>query len=827
MRVDSQAVVDVDIEEPFEYFERQFVAATESSAHVPTSKAPTSKARDGFLDTIRAIATIRVVIWHAFGAPFLSFFVASMPTMFFVAGSLLASSLGRRDTRSVIRDRGRRLLLPFWMFGAFSLTVMAVSRVVGGGAQTRLSPGHLLSWILPVIDPKGTAWEGGWLAQPLWYLRAFLWLLAAAPVLQRGLKRFGNIVFVPPIAVIFMVEACIRVPRLAPPGFSVWRWYVGDFALYSIFIMLGFRHREGAFAKLSMSARVEWLAIFASLAVAWCTSQPLIGNVVNNSYPAHFLVGTAWLFAFLVLEPVLRKGTSARYVGPLVRWMTQRSLTVYLWHTTAIVCAHTLLNKFAPGAPSIVVLPIIVVLIPMFTMAVGWIEDVAAGRSARLWPTSIPALDDVMLAVAEQGRRLPASLRKHGKSWPVGIAGFASAMALVSVLPSSSSKSASGSTNTEASSTAEVSRGDIANDAKSNGRRPPAPSARPQTAVFEKTATATKVGESAPVTGVTGRTVSAPASGEAVSPEVALKLQGAVDAWRASNAVEGVTLAVSTADGRLWSSGSGSLGAGEEIDSTSVTKTFTAALILKLVEAGKIDLDKPVPALTKAPSFPTSAGITPRQLLNHSSGLATYQDSPEYKANPSMKVTPVIAVELASKQKLLWVPGTNSGYSSSGYLTLGLLAEQVGGADFKSQLDRELFGPVGLQSTRLDEQQLDGWIGWATGGIKSTAPDLVKWGTALYREKSVLTPGSSAAMVDVSNEWSVGLGAWPVCPCSLDASGKKIYTAIGHHGGSGLLEYSPSDGLVIAAFLSEPIFDGRITQQDVHDLLDKLRIAAK
>jgi CubicO group peptidase (beta-lactamase class C family)/peptidoglycan/LPS O-acetylase OafA/YrhL len=803
MKATPHTAVDIDIDGPFDYFERQFVAPTQSSAHVPTSKT-----RDGFLDTIRAIATIRVVIWHAFGAPFLSFFVASMPTMFFVAGSLLASSLGRRGALEVLRDRCRRLLLPFWMFGAFSLTVMAVSRVIGDGAETQLSPGHLLSWIIPITDPKGSAWEGGWLAQPLWYLRAFLWLLVAAPVLQRGLKRFGNIVFAPPIVVIVMVEAFIRVPRFAPPGFAVWRWYVGDFALYSIFLMLGFRHRDGAFAKLSNSARVEWLAIFATLAAAWCTSQPLIGNVVNNSYPAHFLVGAAWLFAFLVLEPILRKGTSARYVGPVVRWMTQRSLTVYLWHTTAIVCAHTLLDKFAPNAPSIVVLPIIAVLIPAFTLVVGWVEDVAARRSARLWPTPIPALDNVVVAVGEQGRRLPASVRKHQKSWPVGVAGFASAMALVSILPAG----AIGKTSTDKTST---------------GRRPPAPSARPDTAVFEKTTTATAMRETPATASARRLQTKSGSSGETVSPELAARFQGAVDSWRASNAVEGVTLAVSTGDGRLWSSGSGSLEAGEEIDSTSVTKTFTAALILKLVEAGKIDLDKPVPALTKAPSFPTSAGITPRQLLNHSSGLATYQDSPEYKANPSMKITPVIAVELASKQKLLWTPGTNSGYSSSGYLALGLLAEQVGGSDFKTQLETNLFSPAGLHETRLDEQQLDGWIGWSTGGIKSTAPDLVKWGTALYREKSVLTPESSAAMVDVSNKWSVGLGAWPVCPCSVDASGKKVYTAIGHHGGSGLLEYSPSDGLVIAAFLSEPIFDGRITQQDVHELLEKLRVAAK
>jgi CubicO group peptidase (beta-lactamase class C family) len=442
-------------------------------------------------------------------------------------------------------------------------------------------------------------------------------------------------------------------------------------------------------------------------------------------------------------------------------------------------------------------------------------------------------------AVGEQGKRLPPIVRNQRRAWPVGVAGFAAAMALVSVLPGGNA-SGEVSTSDEASGLASGLATVTQRAASSKGRRPPAPSARPDTAVFEKTTTA-GTAQSAIETptipqpnGTVGETIRTPTVGagspvvaEAVSPEVAAKLQGVVDAWRASNAIEGVTLSVSLADGKVWSGGSGSLEAAEEVDATSITKTFTAALILKLAESGKIDLDKPVPALIKVPSFPVSAGITPRQLLNHSSGLPTYQDSPEYKANPAMSVTPEMAVDLALKQKLLWTPGTNSGYSSSGYLALGLLAEQVGGADFKAQLEKELFDPVGLAATQLDDQTLDGWIGWSTGGIKSTTPDLVKWGSALFREQSVLSPASSKAMVDVSNEFSVGLGAWPVCPCSIDGSGKKTYTSIGHHGGSGLLEYSPSDGVVIAAFLSEPIFDSRITQQDTHDLLAKLRVAAR
>jgi CubicO group peptidase (beta-lactamase class C family) len=191
-----------------------------------------------------------------------------------------------------------------------------------------------------------------------------------------------------------------------------------------------------------------------------------------------------------------------------------------------------------------------------------------------------------------------------------------------------------------------------------------------------------------------------------------------------------------------------------------------------------------------------------------------------------MSLSPAQAVALAAKQKLLWPPGTNSGYSSSGYLTLGLLTEQVGGDSYKSQLEKRFFGPLGLTNTMVDETPIAGWIGFSTGGVRSTMADLVTWGAALYRDRSVVSKQASAEIVNVNNDWSVGLGAWPVCPCSLDSAGRKMFTSIGHNGGSGALEYSPADRVVIAAFLSEPIFNSRITQQDLYDLFARLRTAS-
>ncbi len=812
--------------------------------------------REGFLDTIRAIATIRVVFWHAFGTPILSYLVASMPTMFFVAGSLFAASLDRKSFRVVVRDRLRRILIPFWVFGAVTLTALAASRVALGGARTAVNASGIVGWMFPIVDPKGNEWEAGWLSNPLWYLRALIWLMLITPLLRVMLRKFGNWFFCVPVGAVFVIDLLIRRPAVPLPGFATWRWYVGDLALYSVFWMLGFLHRAGRFAGMTKRAKQEWLAIAAMCAVLWCTTQPIIGGVVNNSYPAHLFVGGAWLFVFLLAEPILQGVPQRRFVGSAVRWLTRRSLTVYLWHTTAIVIADAILGKLVPGLPRLAILPFVAVLIPLATVLFGWVEDFAAGRPPKLWPLpfSLNALPRVIIRIVQIVVVVPGGVLARMRGGRLGLAGvrfgrrvnarqaasvgagWLAAMSLINLVPAvSSAATSAGAGSAEAGSYATAASSE-------STRRAPAPSARPETAVFALTdagdsgsATATTTVAARPVpTVATGATMANPSiapttvssalSGSAVDSATSAALQSVVDTWRTELGVEGVTVSVIKADGAQWVGASGTLAADQVMEVTSVTKSFTAALILRLADKGAVSLDAPLPVLNAVPTFPKNVGITPRQLLRHTSGLATYQDSPEYLANPGMKLTPAAAVSLAAAQPLLWKPGSNSGYSSSGYLTLGLLAEQVTGKTLSQLFQDEFFTPLGLKSMALDAlPAVDGWIGWSTGGITATMGDLTKWGAVLLKDRTVLSADSTAAMMDVSNDWSVGLGLWPVCPCSLGADGKKVFTSIGHNGGSGTYQFAPLDDSVIGAFLTEPIFNSRVTQQDLYELLARMR----
>src|SRR5437763_7390611 len=125
--------------------------------------------RDPALDLLRVIALARVVLWHVLAATWMTFF-AAIPLMFFVAGTLLDGSQRRRSYRSVVFSRARRLLVPLWAFGVVVATATGI-RAHALGQSVRLTTTavmHATTWVLPIVDPHGSAWQGGWLSGHLW-----------------------------------------------------------------------------------------------------------------------------------------------------------------------------------------------------------------------------------------------------------------------------------------------------------------------------------------------------------------------------------------------------------------------------------------------------------------------------------------------------------------------------------------------------------------------------------------------------------------------------------------------------------------------------------
>jgi CubicO group peptidase (beta-lactamase class C family) len=185
----------------------------------------------------------------------------------------------------------------------------------------------------------------------------------------------------------------------------------------------------------------------------------------------------------------------------------------------------------------------------------------------------------------------------------------------------------------------------------------------------------------------------------------------------------------------------------------SMTKPFTAAAILLLMEDGKLSLDDPI--RRRLPSLPALADpITIRHLLTHTSGLIDYEDLiPE---GSSLQVHDADVLQLLETQDRLYFPaGSAYRYSDTGYSLLSLIVARVTGRDFATFLRERVFRPLQMPGSvafeegitnvahraygyslkqgrwrRTDQSLTSAVLG--DGGVYSSIDDLAKWDAALY-----------------------------------------------------------------------------------------------
>jgi D-alanyl-D-alanine carboxypeptidase len=201
----------------------------------------------------------------------------------------------------------------------------------------------------------------------------------------------------------------------------------------------------------------------------------------------------------------------------------------------------------------------------------------------------------------------------------------------------------------------------------------------------------------------------------------------------------------------------------------SITKTFTAALVLQLVGEGRLALDDRIDR--RFPGVvPPGRRITIRQLLNHTSGLYDYVKDRSLRArflrDLRLVVPPREQISIALSHPPDFRPGTDWGYSNTGYEVLGLLVERVTGESLGRVLARQIFEPLRLRDTSLEAaprvpdsiargyalpgvgsplardrprevtESLDGGA-WADGALVSTPDDLARFYGALFAGKLV------------------------------------------------------------------------------------------
>lgn len=239
----------------------------------------------------------------------------------------------------------------------------------------------------------------------------------------------------------------------------------------------------------------------------------------------------------------------------------------------------------------------------------------------------------------------------------------------------------------------------------------------------------------------------------------------------------------------------------------SITKQFTAMLILQLVADGQLDLEAPIS--TYLPDYPKthSEKITTHHLLTHMSGIPNYTAFPRFFQDESRNpYTPDEFVKKFSDKELDFEPGERFSYSNSGYFLLGVIVEKLSGKSYEDMLHEKIFKPLHMKNTGFDHhanilknraagyekngntyinsRYLDMSIPYAAGSMYSTVEDLYLWDQALYTNK--LLPEDYMGMyfkpyVPAFGNMHYAYG-WGVGNIPIGQSTDSIYT-IGHGGG--------------------------------------------
>jgi D-alanyl-D-alanine carboxypeptidase len=245
----------------------------------------------------------------------------------------------------------------------------------------------------------------------------------------------------------------------------------------------------------------------------------------------------------------------------------------------------------------------------------------------------------------------------------------------------------------------------------------------------------------------------------------------------------------------------------------SITKMFTAAMILQLADEGKLKLTDTLAKFF--PQIPNAGKITIVQMLGHRSGIPNVRR--EQKAQENVSALPMTKDEmlaLISKATPGFEPGTKNSYSNAGYFLLGLILEKVTGKSYEEVLKERISSKIGLRDTYTATGSIDvnknealtyfnlggNWkqggethpsIFFGAGHIFSTPNDLAKFIQALFNGK-IVSKESLDQMKTMRND--EGLGMMP-----FTFAGKTFY---GHTGGGdnygAWLSYEPEEKLAVA-----------------------------
>ena len=251
----------------------------------------------------------------------------------------------------------------------------------------------------------------------------------------------------------------------------------------------------------------------------------------------------------------------------------------------------------------------------------------------------------------------------------------------------------------------------------------------------------------------------------------------------------------------------------------SISKTFTATLVLKAIEEEKISLDKTLK--NYFPNIPNSNLITISNLLYHRSGIHNYTNDKAYLKYNTKQKSKKEMLSIISKFDSDFKPNSKFEYSNSNYLLLSYILEKTYNKTYSEILNEKIINPIGLKNTffgskiNLDKNESFSYsykgkwekqtetnmsILLGAGGIVSTPNDLLQFSAALFNYK-IISKNSLSKMVTLEDNYGMGLFKIPFYD--------KF--SFGHTGGvdgfSSVFSYFPKEKCAFALTSNGTIYD--------------------
>lgn len=315
---------------------------------------------------------------------------------------------------------------------------------------------------------------------------------------------------------------------------------------------------------------------------------------------------------------------------------------------------------------------------------------------------------------------------------------------------------------------------------------------------------------------------------QGLSPQITGQLQNHLDSFRIANNIQGISASVRIPNHGTWNGVSGNSHPGTPITPDmqfgigSNTKLMTGVIVLKLVEQQLLKLEDSVGQyLGSLPNI--HPGITVRQLLHHTSGLADVNEVVGYADSILTDPNRVFTTD----EVLMWVgspwfaPGTGWRYSNTNYLLAAKIAELATGQSYGDLLSQYILNPLQMDSTFLGGYAAPQgivahpWqngqdksatprtalhsVAWASGAAYSNASEMTQWYHKLM-SGNILNPQSMAELTTF-----VGSGNYGVGLIQAQEGGRTIW----QHGGSiwggynSAMIYEPTTGFIVCVLVNQ------------------------